>query len=409
MIRQHYDLGVASGLPPLDTSTTPPSVPLFTEETRKVYNKGPSDSDREYEVFGVTLDWDIGEINVKSITAYQNWADEFQNPADGTSIGLFNRLHSAENETLTQEINVSGTYGDLEWIAGLYYMDDDKESLLFFDFPIPGLIPVGVPIQLDFQEPFFDTESRSVFIDMTYSLTDRVRLGAGIRRTEEEKTQGHTFTIKAKFPFGVTPIVELCGPGVFEQDWDESENTIRASVEYDLNDASMVYASYSEGFKVGGVNSSDCNPPWDPETVDSVEMGFKASFMDGAASLRMALFHYDYSDFQTLQVIGIQGVTTNAGDAEIDGLELEVSSTLSENWSINAALTLLDSEYGSFLNTDTLRAELGALENKGNPLSYAPDTSLNLGVTYRTPLSIGGGYFGEPGRQLPITHLLQRV
>ena len=81
----------------------------------------------------------------------------------------------------------------------------------------------------------------------------------------------------------------------------------------------------------------------------------------------MALFHYDYSDFQVAQVIGIMGVITNAGDAQIDGLELELTSALDERWTVNAGLTVLDSSYGHFLNTDTLRGELGLLQNDGNP------------------------------------------
>ena len=390
MIHQHFDLGVASGLPPVNVRTSPPSPVLYTEEPRKVYNRGRSDSDREYNVYSLTFDWDILGINVKSITAYQDWADEFINPADGTSIGLFDRLAVSENKTFTQEINVSGTVGDFAWIAGIYYMDDERSSLLFFDFPVPALIPLPVPIQLDIDEPYFNTESKSAFVDVTWSVSDRIRVGAGIRRTLEDKEEGHTFTILAKFPFGITPIVQRCGPVLFEQAWNESQNTVRASVEYDLTDTGMVYASYSEGFKVGGVNSSDCNPPWNPETVDAYEVGYKASFAGGSTTLRAAGFKYDYSDFQVAQVIGIRGVISNAGDAEILGLELELSSMLTDNWSVNAGLTLLDTEYGHFLNTDTLRAELGLLENKGNPLSYAPDTSINLGLAYTTPIGSGG-------------------
>jgi iron complex outermembrane receptor protein len=151
----------------------------------------------------------------------------------------------------------------------------------------------------------------------------------------------------------------------------------------------MAYITYSEGFKVGGVNASDCNEPWKPETVDAYEVGYKATFAGGARTLRAAAFQYDYEDFQTLQVIGVQGVITNAGDAEIQGFEVEFSSLLNENWAVNAGFTLLDSEYGDFLNVDTLRAELGPLQNRGNPLSYAPDTSVNAGVTYNTDLESG--------------------
>ena len=89
-------------------------------------------------------------------------------------------------------------------------------------------------------------------------------------------------------------------------------------------------------------------------------------------------------------MIGFQGVITNAGDAQIRGFEFELTSFLNENWSVNAGFTLLDSKYGSFLNTDTLRRELGLLENKGNPLSYAPDESFNLGLSYNTPVGFGG-------------------
>jgi iron complex outermembrane receptor protein len=152
----------------------------------------------------------------------------------------------------------------------------------------------------------------------------------------------------------------------------------------------MAYVTYSEGFKVGGVNASDCNAPWRPETVDAVEVGYKATFADGMTTLRASAFQYDYEDFQVLQVIGVQGVITNAGDAEIQGLEVEISSLLNESWAVNAGVTMLDSQYGDFLNVDTLRAELGALQNRGNPLSYAPDTSINLGVTYSTELESGG-------------------
>ncbi len=395
MIVPHFALGVASGLPAQNVLTTPPSEILFTDEPRKIYNRGDSDSDREFNSYSLTLNWDIGDMNLKSITAYQDWSDEFLNPADGTSLGLFDRLYTAQNETLTQEINLSGTNGSLDWIVGVYYMDDEKESRLFFDFPAPALFPLPVPIQLDIDQPFFNTESKSAFVDVTWSVSDRVRLGAGFRRTEDDKEEGHIFPILAKFPPAPVPIAQPCGPAVFEQEWDESANTIRASIEYDLNDTSMVYASYSEGFKVGGVNASDCNPEWDPETVDAYEIGYKASFNNGATTLRAAAFQYDYSDFQVAQVIGIQGVITNAGDADILGLELELSSLLNENWSINAGLTLLDTEYGDFLNTDTLRAGLGVLQNKGNPLSYAPDTSINLGFTYTTPLNFGGEAGGE--------------
>ena len=129
--------------------------------------------------------------------------------------------------------------------------------------------------------------------------------------------------------------------------------------------------------------------PYNPETVDAYELGYKATF-GGSTTLSAAAFHYDYSDFQVAQIIGITSVTRNAGDAEVLGFELELSSTLDDNWMVSGAVTLLDTEYGDFLNLDGLQAALGFQNNKGNPLNHAPDTSVNLGVTYNAPAVWGG-------------------
>ena len=64
-----------------------------------------------------------------------------------------------------------------------------------------------------------------------------------------------------------------------------------------------------------------------------MEIGYKASFADGATTVRAAAFNYKYSDFQTNQVIGIQGIIANAGDAKIQGIELELDSSINENFS----------------------------------------------------------------------------
>ena len=87
-------------------------------------------------------------------------------------------------------------------------------------------------------------------------------------------------------------------------------------------------------------------------------MGYKATLHDGETTLSAAAFHYDYSDFKVAQVIGIVGVIANAGDATIDGFELEVTSNVGDDWTLSAGLTLLDYAYGEFLNTDALQ-EIG--------------------------------------------------
>ena len=349
---------------------------LVTEEPWKIYNNGNSDSDRQYNMQNLTLNWELDNgMTIKSITANQNWDDEFEGPADGSSVGLFQRYMKTWTDTFTQEINISGGNDKLNWIAGMFYMDDKKSRDFIINLPIPAFFPM--PGRFEIFQQQNDTESKSAFFDMTYSVSEDIRLGVGFRKTDEDMHERHSRQI---FFTGMPdPIMDLCG-GIVETIWSDSANTGRASVEYDTSDDAMVYASYSEGFKVGGINGNDCNPPWDPETVASYEVGYKATLNDGATTLSASAFHYDYSDFQVAQVIGIVGIIVNAGDATIDGFELEVTSNVGDDWTLSAGLTLLDSAYGEFLNTDALQGDAGVLQNKGNPLNKTPEQSLNVGI-----------------------------
>ena len=136
-------------------------------------------------------------------------------------------------------------------------------------------------------------------------------------------------------------------------------------------------------------NNGDCNAPYSPETVDAYEIGYKATLSEGSTTLRAAAFHYDYSDFQILQVKDFAANYMNADDAEIMGLELELTSVFNDNWMINAGLTLLDTEYGEFLQEDLSVFNGVKVQIEGNPLNNSPETSLILGVTYDTTFNSG--------------------
>ena len=87
--------------------------------------------------------------------------------------------------------------------------------------------------------------------------------------------------------------------------------------------------------------------------------------------------------------MGIQTVTRNAGDATVNGLEIEALSALSDSMILNYGLTWLDATYGDFLNTNGLFPQLGDQQLEGNTLSNAPKISLNLGINYSTLLQSG--------------------
>jgi iron complex outermembrane receptor protein len=106
--------------------------------------------------------------------------------------------------------------------------------------------------------------------------------------------------------------------------------------------------------------------------------------------LNASIFRYDYSDFQVLQVIGIQTVTRNAGDATVNGLEIEAVSEINDSFSITTGLTLLDATYGAFENVNGVEPQLGVQQLEGNYLTNSPKVSLNLGLNYYQDIESGG-------------------
>ena len=289
-------------------------------------------------------------------------------------------------DAFTQEINILGSTDKLDWVLGAFYLQEKSNRGFVFSNAEPVFF-LPFPTQFINTQPKLNTDSMSWFFDATWEVTDRARVSAGVRRTEDEIDEYHLNQGFGLIP-GMDPILLFVGCDKAEQvDWGAT--TIRVVGQYDVNDNGNVYVSYTEGYKAGGIAAGECAAPYNPETVDAYELGYKATF-GGSTTLSAAAFHYDYENFQVAQIIGITPVTRNAGDAEISGFELELSSILDENWTVSGAATLLDSEYGDFLNLDGLQPALGFQNNRGNPLSHAPETSINLGITYTTPVEWGG-------------------
>ena len=368
-------LAVAGGTPQLTTAAK-------TFEPFKTHVNPVNDSDRDFELIGLTLEWDMGWATLKSITAQQDFDDFVVADRDLTDVPLFDIWDRSVIDTFTQEINLLGSSDRMDWVLGAFFLQEEWDRHIEFNNALP-VFGFPVPSQFVFSQPLMDTDSLSFFVDATWEVTDRARVSAGVRHTDDEIDEYHVN--EGRLPlFGVT--IPFCDKAE-ELDWGAT--TIRLVGQYDLSDTGNVYVSYTEGYKAGGVAPVECNVPYEPETVDAYELGYKAT-LGGSATLSAAAFYYDYSDFQVSQIIGVSPVTRNAGDAEVRGLELELSSSLTENWLVSGAVALLDTEYGDFINLDGLQAELGFQNNKGNPLNNAPKTSINLGLAYTTPVQWGG-------------------
>ena len=178
-----------------------------------------------------------------------------------------------------------------------------------------------------------------------------------------------------------------------------SKVTWRAGVDFDVNDRSLLYAVVSTGYKAGGFNDgceagtgAGCTLSasalyYEPETITSYEAGIKTRLAGNALRINMSAFHYDFSGIQLSQLSTICGgpcqVTTNAGQAKVDGVELETVVNPGPNTRFDASASWLNARYTQFFPTPTVSFA-------GRKLDRSPEWTVTAGVTQTFPLGNDG-------------------
>ena len=119
---------------------------------------------------------------------------------------------------------------------------------------------------------------------------------------------------------------------------------------------------------------------FDPEEVEAIEFGLKSSWLDNSLRVNAAAFYSDYQDMQLVALFGFAPVTKNAGEATIQGFEIEATYIPESSWLIQLGVGYLDAEYeelsDDILNTTPI--------TKDSAFAQVPEWSTNLGISYTT-------------------------
>ncbi|MCY4426578.1 MAG: TonB-dependent receptor [Halieaceae bacterium] len=382
----------------------------WTGKPLKTTANDPSDSDTTLAALSAIVSWDIGEFTLKSITGYQDLQDHHWSDFDGTDQSIFQGQDLRDSETLTQEFSLTGSVGAFETVVGLFYMDEDYTRDLSITQPNGnGAFQPGA--QLSFVTPAYDTETIAVFADVTWNVTDDLRLIAGFRHSEDEQSVSQDNNITADIVVAPGVMISLgnqCNPADNPlDDVEDTATTPRLGAQYDINDNSMVYVNYTEGFKVGGYNTGGtCNDEYDGEDITAWEAGWKNVLMDGAMSLNATAFYYDYTDLQLQQIIGVGIDIVNAPEAEVTGLELESTWRLTESAAVFGSVSFLDAEYTKFTLPDGANPGSGSPELCSSGESFAPDTNCvdvsGNKLTNAPELSVNAGFDVDMGAGISV-------
>lgn len=344
------------------------------------------------------------------------------NLAPGSDVADIGYSHYvADNEAINQDIRLDFQGDRLQFIIGAYYGWDevDTDNRVTFSGYLDAGIPAGSfnPLglytgQVPFPPSSFDAfqnfiqerESRAVYFEGSYDLTDKLSITLGARYTEDESSLDDFYALyldsvdnPAAYAYS-SDINPDPAPGLFPFDpataylpkLDDKEDnwTGRIILDYAINDEIMTYASYSKGYRAGAYNGLAIAGPFqiyitEPEELNAYEVGIKSRFLDNRLQFNGAVFYYDYQGQQLQESVGAATFLRNL-DSTVFGAEAEITFQATERLKLTSSLGYLDTEYDS-------GQTLSGIDISGNEQPFAPDVTFNLGAEYQL-LEVADGY-----------------
>ena len=407
-----------------------------SEETGKTWNLRPR---RDNQLFGgsAKLEWDLGEMTLTSLTAYNKFERAEANDWDGGAYNDSSNINTTDLEVFSQEIRLSGGDEELNWILGGYYSSDEMDEYYhyFMSDSRFGTIGLGI-LELDTKYTQ-ETDSHAVFGHVEYRFAEDWRVTVGARWTSEERTwTGCTYVAEdgtlgaflngafgsslepgdcgtindiGSSPTNMSAMLDLEVPNPdaaftpYTDTIDEDNLMWKLGIDYNFTEDVLFYATYSVGYKSGGFNGANSNTttqlkPIAQEKLNSLEGGFKATLLDGSMQLNGALFYYDYEDKQeqdsAITLVGPVSGLTNVPKSEITGLELDMQWAPAEGWMINAGIAWLDTEITEYMavnraeSTYTLDGSgVVRFDASGFELAQSPEWSYNVMAQYQWDLN----------------------
>lgn len=354
----------------------------------------------EAEGYSIAIDWALNDnLTLRSITADREDYTESVIDFDSLPVPDFDAPVIYDNEQFSQEFQLLWNSDRINAVFGYYYLDATAAN--DFDVVLGQLVP-GLGITA-YTGGVVDTEAWSVFGDVTWNVTERLAIAVGVRYTEDERRADiyrANYLGKQSPFFGNDAAILLAATSDYEADETYTDTSPRINVSYALTDDVNVYATYSQGWKAGSFDPRGANfatpaveEGFDPEQLDSYEIGLKATWFDGRAVTNIAAFYSEYTDMQIPGSVGVDsdgdgvndsfvGTVTNAGESEISGLEIEGQLMLTEALSTQFALSLLDAEFNEYIVSGVNVANDRDVQN-------TPDTMAYIALNYDVEL-LGG-------------------
>ncbi|MGI9238984.1 MAG: TonB-dependent receptor [Woeseiaceae bacterium] len=367
----------------------------------------------ETDFFSAELNIDVGfgDGTITNIFGWRESESSSDADIDAQPIWLFHAPAWLNTDQISNELRYNGQFGDRANVTvGGYYFENE---INYHERRQLGGIATGnvAPLVQADGGGDYDVLTMGLFVAVDYDLSDQWTLNTGIRFTHEEKDANIASLIRNVTDVRNPAVNNVCNvvinqdcPFDFvdnDENWDSLSPKIGAT--FHLDDEKLMYGHWTRGVRSGGYNlrNTSANPadipgPFEEETVDSFEIGYKS--MQDWGRLNAAVFYNTIDDMQReINLpsfgVGVVQLVRNTADATIAGLEVDGAFSLTDNFVLLASLGVIDSEYDEVredLNSDGVVDEL----DKALDLPRAADLTWSVGFTH--DLNIGDwGYLAS--------------
>ena len=434
LIAEYYERGgdgaISTPVTKSDLGADHPLLPTLDRDWDQTYGTSSphegweSFTDHEITKVITELNWDLGHGVVSSVTGLIN-VEAFSGAQfeglPSTTLSVITRLW-IDQDQYSQELRYASSFSDtFDFTVGLFYFDQNltygeqrsrgdrgSDANPFGLFNPNGTMSVG--------HDELDHDSFALFAEGRIHLSEQLSATLGGRYTDETKDVKVGLVNSGSCTGPIAPPFQnntdfICRNGAAPGGWDIVDQETwksfypKVGLQYHHNDETLLYASWTRGFRSGGfsfrasptelsVTTPGFRPAfYDEERVDSLEVGMKADFMDNRVRLNLVGYHQWWDGIQrNLQAGGPTDAiqrTANVDDSYVYGFEGELSAivaldslTEGDSWRIDAALGIADSGYKSDY------FERG--QDLGGQKFGAPHNTAFLGVTYEHPAGGNG-------------------
>lgn len=396
--------------------------PTLSAADRQGLGKSDDFGNLEYDIANLILDWQIGDLELVSVTAYtdsdklsgteNDRANYVTNPE-----ALTNQTANTLVDSISQELRLSSSDNDSwDWMVGAYYRDQETVTAFNANTTVDG---VGISFFSEGAIPV-DAKESALFTFNTFYLSPTTQLEVGLRWTDYEGFRAGTISFGGInfLPAAFEPIKDIVIAGfaanfpiqaVSPENETTKEDAITGSVKlrWDYTDDISVYGAYNRGYRRSGISilpdpdivflpNGEDDLIHDEEKSDSFELGFKSRLMGGRATLNGAVYYQKFDGYlgfvRGVQVLDDTGTPVDLsggiiynGDAILYGMEFEGRILLSETWNAGGSFSYSKGEWDGAEAPCNVREPgevLGLCDIDGDPISGEPEVSVTLNTEY---------------------------